>query len=151
MSNTKSHTPEPWKIGAATTIGNALAIFDDRAKPENSANMHRLVCLISPPETADTEDEANARRIVACVNACAGITTEALELVAQESGNILAGMEKLKQENAALRAVLKEALSEIIDITQSAFCGVSADKDVMEMIRSALESTNPSPESNPNQ
>ena len=58
------HTKEPWKyievIGGCSVYAGQIQI---------------LSYMYSP----DAENRANARRIVACVNACAGITIEALE------------------------------------------------------------------------
>jgi len=63
---TQEHTPEPW----------ACPIDDDG----NSAVVARdgyLVTFAFP--NGDAADKANARRIVACVNALAGIPIEAIE------------------------------------------------------------------------
>jgi hypothetical protein len=60
MKNRNGHTPEPWEnSGTVVYLGND-GEFD-------------LANCPSP--------EANARRIVACVNACAGSSTEWLEFV----------------------------------------------------------------------
>lgn len=66
-----SHTPEPWSVHQNVGRKGELGVIADKAP-----------CVIAHgfsekhwPEVA----EANARRIVACVNACAGIPTEALE------------------------------------------------------------------------
>ena len=69
---TMKHTKEPWKVADPT---------DDEA-PWNirSADKHEwYIARISPmagggPDTSD----ANAERIVSCVNACAGINPEAV-------------------------------------------------------------------------
>lgn len=57
-----SHTKEPWVFG---THGQIIG----------SDGKGDTVCLMIGDEIV----EANARRIVACVNACAGISTAALE------------------------------------------------------------------------
>jgi hypothetical protein len=88
MSNTKSH-PEKWEHE-----------YNSNAMKQWIYKDGRLVCSVNKLEDAE--------RITACVNACAGITTGALELVAQESGNILAGMHRIEKENAALRAALEQ-------------------------------------------
>lgn len=63
------HTLEPWYIPYDTVL---IRQFDAEDSP-----------LIA--DTAGTTNaEANARRIVACVNACTGILTETLEGVASE-------------------------------------------------------------------
>ena len=63
------HTPEPW----ATTQSIAYASIRDA-----SGNLIADTCFSSC--NGDVElGEANARRIVACVNACEGIPTDDLE------------------------------------------------------------------------
>lgn len=72
-----NHTKEPW-----------IAVPGGRHDPEVIiTTQHRLdqskgeICGMDVEFTGKHGDEqkANARRIVACVNACAGISTEALE------------------------------------------------------------------------
>jgi hypothetical protein len=78
---TTEHTPEPWTTGSATESSN----FGDwqariRAKDSNG-NVTVAKVLSGNGKEHDTKEvaEANARRIVACVNACAGISTETLD------------------------------------------------------------------------
>ncbi|WP_296763766.1 hypothetical protein [Sediminimonas sp.] len=66
MTNAK-HTREPWQA-----IG--LAIYTDRGTP----GIETWVANIKRGR-ADSVEVADARRIVACVNACKGIPTDALE------------------------------------------------------------------------
>jgi len=58
------HTKEPWHTGKGML---QLNIYDVDSHGVATALQHRI------------EAEANARRIVACVNACAGISNEQLE------------------------------------------------------------------------
>lgn len=53
------HSPEPWELGYYGTVRDASG----------------RVILASPEDASDD----NLRRLVACVNACAGIPTEDLE------------------------------------------------------------------------
>lgn len=64
-----NHTKEPWEAKADPSY---YGIVSEICAMEKFIASLGGVC--SPDEV-----EANARRIVACVNACAGITTEALE------------------------------------------------------------------------
>ena len=74
------HTPEPWKIShddsdeewsvITNNSGSIVANVNGRTGPELVGDMP--VDRVMPAED-------NARRIVACVNACTGIRTEALE------------------------------------------------------------------------
>ena len=56
------HTKEPW-------------VFGSRGQIIGSAGRGDTVCIMIDEEII----EANSRRIVACVNACAGLSTEDLE------------------------------------------------------------------------
>lgn len=59
------HSPEPWKA-----VGNAI---------DNEA--HRIASTLGG--TGSGRHVSDARRIVACVNACAGISNEILEQAAR--------------------------------------------------------------------
>jgi hypothetical protein len=61
------HTKEPWAIHNSK---NLIAILDYEGKH-----------LAELWQRKEYDSVANARRIVACVNACAGIPTEALEQI----------------------------------------------------------------------
>ena len=62
-----SHTPEPWEV---TDLRYIRQSNEPRHVVARASKMDGM--------------EANARRIVACVNACAGIETYALELMTGE-------------------------------------------------------------------
>lgn len=70
-----AHSEEPWRVGylswPAHDTGSALVI--------DSAGMFRPCAVYGDGSRNAGTTEANARRIVACVNACAGIPTELLE------------------------------------------------------------------------
>lgn len=70
-----NHTPEPWRIGEK----HPDRIFADR----KSVSARERIALTAPfacdTDEASARDFANAARIVACVNACAGIDTDILE------------------------------------------------------------------------
>src|ERR1700687_3987469 len=63
------HTPGPWEVIPAR--GKML--------PHVMGGDHCRIALLDDCHAAESEREANARRIVAAVNACEGIPTEALE------------------------------------------------------------------------
>lgn len=58
------HTKEPWRVELSWITGS---------------DGKRITCPTACMSRDDDENEANERRIVACVNACAGISDEALE------------------------------------------------------------------------
>lgn len=70
------YTPEPWKQGT-TRIGVRFHVMEP--------NYGCIADMNGLPE----QSEANARRIVACVNACSGVPTEVLEGVTSEISLIL--------------------------------------------------------------
>jgi len=65
-----SHTPEPWRVVGTSIFGKPAHLSLNEAGP--------LVCRCDVTDS-DGQDEPNARRIVACVNALEGIPTEELE------------------------------------------------------------------------
>lgn len=75
------HTKEPWEAKADPSY---YGIVSEICAMEKFIASLGGVC--SPDEV-----EANARRIVACVNACAGITNEALE-----AGVVACGVNNLR-------------------------------------------------------
>lgn len=84
------HTKEPWNHSGdevKTADGNLIA-----------------VTLLG---TSLIENQANARRIVACVNACAGIDTEVLEKHAGQQGLMIYLMSDLVKQRDELLAAAK--------------------------------------------
>lgn len=64
----QAHTPEPWKIG------NRGMIYTDDLR----------VAIVEPCKDASIEEQAaNATRIVACVNGCAGLNPAAYRQVVE--------------------------------------------------------------------
>lgn len=87
------HTREPWKYGKelSASAGEWLISVDAgscwRGNP------------IAETRPATGDEQANARRIVACVNACAGVTTKELE-----QGGFVAGLiERLERLTDAMQ------------------------------------------------
>lgn len=66
------HIPEPWKT---EVLGDTLRI----TKAELDDGNDDILVL---GDCRDEQKQANARRIVAAVNACAGVSTDALEKIA---------------------------------------------------------------------
>lgn len=94
MSN---HTKEPWLCDKRTVY--AL----------NKKGFNIFSAVVQDCRTSNSELEENARRIVACVNACEGISTENLE-------DNLPVKELARQYNEAIRQrdLLLEALDRIV-------------------------------------
>lgn len=113
------HTKEPWIIGC---MDDTMIVADHVA-----IAVHR-----HKDGTRRKDAAANAARIVACVNACAGITTDTL--VQYGDGNLEA-MYKLEAELAALRNSLRKqtdyaiALQRLIEFHCS---GIYIPKEIYE-------------------
>jgi hypothetical protein len=96
------HTPEPWKI--EDHYHYKVNIIE-----ENDPIDRVIASLGHFPEDIDYPADiaiANSRRLVACVNACAGIPTEALECQTKKELT-----KKLIDTNKELLAALEEAFS----------------------------------------
>ena len=63
------HTKEPW-VAKKTLQGRNSSISNSRVK---------TIAIAYQNENIDGDDLANAKRIAACVNACAGITDAVIE------------------------------------------------------------------------
>ena len=106
------HTKGPWAV-------NYTKFSEVRA--ENGAVIARCVML-----TSLTNLEANARRIVACVNACEGVRTEHLE-------NNMPIVELVARHNEALREI--EALKDEIKSQQDKIRGLAGAQDSEDVFR----------------
>lgn len=81
------HTPEPWRI-RGTTYGYTKR--DVLGPPHDDGGDYAPICKSNCDE--------NAARIVACVNACAGLSDPAAELA------------RLREQNERMRDALQRAL-----------------------------------------
>lgn len=103
----RSHTPEPWHL-IYTPGYLANGQFKD-----GGARREDPVSIASPHHTEEIATTwtyllpafANARRIVACVNACAGIPTETLEKMAEEASRLT--VQDLEKSLAAITKGLR--------------------------------------------
>lgn len=69
-----THTPEPWHVGKGRSA--EIVYAQDGWAVANATVFH---ARHATHDAAIDHQHANARRIVACVNACAGLSTSALE------------------------------------------------------------------------
>lgn len=102
-----SHTKEPWAISRDQRQG-----YEWNNHIVSASDPNQAICFMTHDNTPDNEEgEANARRIVACVNACAGCATESLELAPVGFFNSSYGhpkyLDELKKQRDELLAALE--------------------------------------------
>lgn len=79
-----SHTKEPWRVAEESFDNDGIQESVIRALGGRAV----IAVTIDFVENNPNMREANASRIVACVNACAGITTEGLEATARQGSTL---------------------------------------------------------------
>ena len=87
------HTPEPWKYEKELSAG-----CDEWLISMDAGDRGRGICIAETRPGSAAGGEANARRIVTCVNACAGMDDPAAEIA------------ELKRQRDELLAALGSAI-----------------------------------------
>ena len=114
------HSPEPWKY--STDVDGRVNIFVDDGRTVTLCHAHLR------PE--------DARRIVACVNACAAIPTEELEKAAADP---IAGMfGRLAGKSVSQRDHAVRALSQLLSVLDDPRRTAGKTHDALEAARSAV-------------
>lgn len=103
----QKHTPEPWGSYVSIFDGVETLAVAKKDIPEN--NRHRAICAISPTSAMDDEDIANARRIVACVNACEGLPLEYLESSSVGNNETLGSIKEEREKVFSALSILLES------------------------------------------
>jgi hypothetical protein len=102
----KMHAPEPWNVGETFCNGES---------PETVIRgldgMAAIAVTLDFGPNYPKARERNARRIVACVNACAGIPSEVLEAMHTGPASLRPIYERLKEERDQMAAALTEIKS----------------------------------------
>lgn len=103
----KQHNNEPWSAVEATKDEDQLI----KIRASNGANIARLWIDVDDKHFSDEQRE-NARRIVACVNACRGLPTEELEqkgIVAAVGTQLLAADDRAEGQEREIRRLVNIA------------------------------------------
>ena len=111
------HTPEPW-----------IQEYDDNGFYEIKSEQDSRRITFTQRE--GSTDEANARRIVACVNACKGISTEDLET--------LPTLQTALDEAALIEKQRDELLAALESVAVVAHCGgldCMSESDALTTVR----------------
>ena len=119
MSENK-HTPEPWQV-----------FEDDPRAIVTKENPMLSLLSVGEDGLAIMYEEADARRIVACVNACAGVDTAWLETMAKVGGFAVMN-QYIAAYNQAAAAIMAEKqrdelMAALLEISQVA-CDMSPEK-----------------------
>lgn len=123
--NENKYTPEPWRTDAE--CGFPQDIHDSKGN---------LFLRCGSGFDNEIYGEANARRIVACVNACAGFSTETLELIAS-----VGGMQHKMTATAAVASQRDELLSDLAEAKRSAEFNFEQYQDVGRLLHEECEKT----------
>ncbi len=94
------HTKEPWKVGYGPDQG--ITVIGTRS---DVAWVFNPAAGLNDTSRSYAEDEANARRIVACVNACQGLDTGDLEATGLVSAVGYQLLDLTKQRDTLLAAL----------------------------------------------
>lgn len=123
------HTPEPWRV---ELVNHALGDTGDYEGVVEIRSGDAKRPMIEIWDDSD-EAEANARRIVACVNACAGIPTDDLE-----HGDIAKALKIFALDSATFRRQRDELLAELEEL--SLYVAYNGDDWVQKKARAAIAS-----------
>lgn len=105
----QQHTQEPWRV---ELVNHALG---DTGDYEGFVEIRAGDAKRPMIEIWDDSDEAeaNARRIVACVNACAGIDTELLGIIADNDKTLAGVIAELEKQRDELLEVFQLVIAEM--------------------------------------
>ena len=137
------HTPEPWKISHDDSTEEWSIVTNQHGSIIANVNEETGPELVGyAPVVRKMPGIENARRIVACVNACAGVRTEALE----HRAHLLKAVDDDIAQLTAQRDQLLVALQGMIDITNDSqgvagyhLSGEVADWDEFEEWQAACD------------
>lgn len=116
------HTPEPWKWHAQGEANEYCLLTHDG---------RWVIAFRQNGELTDDRQKANARRIVACVNACKGIPNEQLEMDSAAFINVFNAYNRLRHQQKSLLAALN--LIETDKDGDGFIC-----REAMEQVREAI-------------
>ena len=123
------HTPGPWSVTHGEIFSNANDALI--AKVMSGADSAPLLSKA----IGSAEADRNASRIVACVNACEGMSTD--DLMAGRAV-LMDSYDALRAENERLREALQNALNVLAGIATGDLKTVRKDSPAIAQARAAL-------------
>jgi hypothetical protein len=123
------HSKTPWIVGHTSVSGTVIGPADPT---DNYGENIGIIC-----------DKEHARRIVAAVNATAGITTEELEFAIEENIRLdftgrAKRINKMEAEVPAINARLLEALKDLVSGTDPYFAEIHGFSEQHDAARAAI-------------
>lgn len=119
------HTKEPWRYTGIVDhqhVQNSQLVLQSKGMYQEEANIAKVIPCVGM--TAE-EVEANAARIVACVNACAGMSNEAVNNIRKTRAALmdtitllLPFIAKAIEENAFKHTANPKAAQRAIDLAE---------------------------------
>ena len=128
----EQHTPTPWFVSRITS--SKLDIIDNegfhiaRCSADKIGKGNSIVANAVP----------NSRRIVACVNACDGFSSEVLENVTLLGDTILSRFENQSETFSKIEQQRDELLAALIQAKALIESAVPFEGDVMRQIKAAI-------------
>ncbi|HEY8768734.1 MAG TPA: hypothetical protein VIP09_15995 [Dehalococcoidia bacterium] len=119
---TFNHTPEPWVVykGAMNMDGGLNPFFRGIVALLKHSGEDDDVAVILDRNESAVDYEANSRRIVACVNACAGIPIEEVEKCSPDGKVAMECWTDLAADLAAVR-IQRDILATMLGRVTTAF------------------------------
>jgi len=116
------HTPEPWYISCTDWLGedpkHKLFIEGNHSTDDEENEFAVAVAVVEGNRTSTETTHANANRIVACVNACAGINPAAVPKLVEALKAVAADVARAKNNNVVWPSTIKQ-IEEALQLAQS--------------------------------
>jgi hypothetical protein len=122
------HTKEPWSLGKWIDDQERYIDAIQGDADLNFSKWEGLAVVFGSDDFSGGHEkcEANARRIVACVNACKGLSTEAIETFGESiPGGMVFYLEKANKDRDAALAMVRELVN----------WGINIESDPMHTLR----------------
>ncbi len=139
------HTPEPWDYAgyceddSCYHIGQVGDVNISGMRVDDNHSISKLVADVWAKNKDDDEGRTNARRIVACVNACAGLSTDTLEtFTTTVPSGIVYHLEQGNRERDELKAQLARVKAITVENLWNCIHNLEADMSDMERIHRLL-------------
>jgi hypothetical protein len=146
------HTREPWKQSHLDWRGypsehhryvtgdycETSVDTDEDGNDVEGGPSSVAVCRVEGNATSQSVTEANARRIVACVNACESVSTDNLH--PGDMHNLILDLDAMRHQRDALLAACKEALAAVDEAYQATgFVKVAKTSAQRQRIEAAID------------